>query len=92
MLNGTLMSDFKQNTGLFNSFFTSQCTPINTSSKLPVFAYETKSRLDFVGIKEVNIYLIIKNLTPNKPHGLDDISIRIIKLCSKSIAFPLSIV
>ena len=36
--NGPLISDFKQKANLFNSYFSSQCTPIDTSSKLPVFA------------------------------------------------------
>ena len=63
--NGTLISDFKQKANLFNSYFYSQCTPIDTSSKLPVFAYKTENRLDSVDIKEEDIYLIIKNLIPN---------------------------
>ena len=91
MFNGTLISNFKQKANLFNSYFSSQCTPINTSSKLPVFAYKTENRLDSVDIKEEDIYLIINNLIPNKARGWDDISIRMIKLCSKSIAFPLKL-
>ena len=47
--------------------------------------------LDSVDIKEEDIYLIIKNLIPNKAHGWDDISIRMIKLCGKSIVFPLKL-
>ena len=87
MFNGILISDFKQKVNLFNSYFSFQCTPIDTSSKLLVFAYKMENRLDSADIKEENIYLIIKNLTQNKAHGWDDISIRMIKLCSKSIAF-----
>ena len=60
MFNGTLISDFKQKANLFNSYFSSQCTPIDTSSKLPVFAYKTENRLDSVDITEEDIYLIIK--------------------------------
>ena len=87
LFNGILISDFKQKVNLFNSYFSFQCTPIDTSSKLLVFAYKMENRLDSADIKEENIYLIIKNLTQNKAHGWDDISIRMIKLCSKSIAF-----
>ena len=47
--------------------------------------------LDSVDIKEEDIYLIIKNVIPNKAHGWDDISIRVIKLCGKSIVFPLKL-
>ena len=67
-------------------YFSSQFTPINTSSKLPVFAYKTENRLD-----SIDYYLIIKKLIPNKAHGWDDIFFRMIKLCGKSIAFPLKL-
>ena len=33
-----------------------------------------------------------KNLNPNKSHGWDNISIRMIKLCGKSIVYPLNLV
>ena len=91
LFNGTLILDFKQKANLFNSYFSSQCAPIDTSSKLPVFTYKTENRLDSVDIKEADIYLIIKNLIPNKAHEWDDISIRMIKLCGESIAFPLKL-
>ena len=91
MFNGTLISDFKQKVGRFNSYFSSQNSPIDTSSKLTVFAYKTENRLDSVDIKEEDIYLVIKNLIPNKAHACDDISIRMIKLCGKSFALPLKL-
>ena len=91
MFNGTLISDFKQKANIFNSYFSSQCTLIDTSSKLPVFAYKMGNHLDFVDIKEDDIYIINKNLIPNKAHWWDDISMRMIKLCGKSIAFPLKL-
>ena len=37
------------------------------------------------------IYLISKNLNPEKVHGWDNISIRMIKLCGKAIVDPLRI-
>ena len=91
MFNGTLISDFKQKANLFNSYFSSQFTPIDTSGKLPVFAYKTENRLDSVDIKVEDVYLTIKNLISRKAHGWGDIFIRIIKLCGKSIAFPLKL-
>ena len=38
LFNGTLVSDSKEKANLFNSYFSSQCTPIDTFSKRPVFA------------------------------------------------------
>ena len=91
LFNGTLISVVKQKSGVFNLNFSSQCTPINGSSKLPVFSYKTENYLDSVDIKEKDIYLVIKNLIPNKAHGWDDISIRMIKFCGKSFTFPLKL-
>ena len=92
MFNGTLISDFKQKANFFNSYFSSQCTPINTSSKLPVFADKMENCLDSIDNKEEDIYLIIKNLISSKAPGWEDISIRMIRMiCSKSIAFPLKL-
>ena len=42
-------------------------------------------------INENDLHLIIKNLNANKAHGWDDISIRMIQLCGKSIALPLKL-
>ena len=79
LFNGALILDFKQKTIFFSSYFSSQSTWID--SKLPVFAFKMEKCFDSVGIKEEDIYLIIKNLIQNKAHGWDDISIRMIKHC-----------
>ena len=91
MFNGTLISDFKQKARRFSSYFSSQQTPINASSELPVFAYKSENHLDSADIKEEYIYLIIKNLIPNKAHGWDSIYITMIQLSGKFIAFPLKL-
>ena len=59
------------------------------SSALPNFCYKTQKRISDIEIKEDDILLIIKNLNPNKAHGWDNVSIRMIQLCGKSIAKPL---
>ena len=41
-----------------------------------------------VDIKEDDIYLTLKNPNPEKAHGWDDISIRMIQLCGKAIVEP----
>ena len=38
------------------------------------------------------IATLIKNLDPNKAHGYDMISIRMLKLCGKSICKPLDLI
>ena len=48
--------------------------------------------LDTIVFSKEDIYKIIKNLDPNKAHGHDMISIRMIKLCGISICKPLEII
>ena len=73
---------------LFNSHFASQCPPVNNSSVLPSLEYKTNGWLVAVNIKEHDIYLTLKNLNPEKAHGWDNISIRMIQLCRKVIVEP----
>ena len=63
----------------------------NNSSVLPPLEYKTNGRVAAVNIKEDDIYLILKNLNPQKAHGWDNISIRMIQLCEKVIVEPLPI-
>ena len=86
-VNGKIISSFEKKAELFNLHFASQCTPINNSSVLPPLEYKTNGRLAHVHIKEDDIYLILKNLNPEKAHGLDNISIRMIQL-GKAIVEP----
>ena len=61
--NSKLVSDFKIKSELFNSHFTSQCTPVKNTSALPKFKYRTDKRLNSFKISENDIFLIIKLLT-----------------------------
>ena len=87
----TLISDFTKKAALFNRYYSPGCTPVNTSSKLLVLPYKTIHFLDYVGIKEENLYLIIKNWNRNKTHRSAETFIRISKLCGKTIAFSLKL-
>ena len=49
-------------------------------------------KLSSSNIEDEDIYRIIKTLDINKAHGHDKLSIRILKLCDKSIVKPLSII
>ena len=92
LVNGELVSYFKQKANMFNNHFASQCTAIKNSSKLPNFSYKTEKRLTSFDIKDDDILLIIKNLNVNKAHGWDQLSIRMIKACGNSISFPLKLI
>ena len=52
----------------------------------------TDETLSSLNISDDDIFAIIKNLNPNKSHGWNNISIRMIKLCGKPIAYPLKLI
>ena len=43
-------------------------------------------------VTENDILAIIKTLDPNKAHGCNNISIKMIKICSQSLILPLKII
>ena len=55
---------------------------------MPSFAYKNNVRINSFRINHNDISLIIKNLDSNKAHGCDNISIKMIQICGKSVALP----
>ena len=90
IINDFVVSDFTAKANILNNFFTSQCSPVVNSSTLPNFCYKTQKRISSIEINEDDILLIIKNLNPNKAHGWDNVYIRMIQPCGKSIVKPLN--
>ena len=91
--NNRYVTDFKEKCQLFNSYFSEQCTLLKNISTLPnTCSKHTNNILDTIIFSKEDIYKIIKNLDPNKAHGHDMISIRMIKLCGISICKPLEII
>ena len=87
------VTDFKEKAELFNSHFATQCSLISNSSKLPQHTqYSTDNRLSCVSFSHHKITKVIQNLDPNKAHGHNNISIRILKVCGPSIYKPLEII
>ena len=87
------ITDFKEKSEIFNSFFAKQCSLINNGSTLPTFfPLITEKSLSDVDFSVDDIKNIISKLDSNKAFGDDRISIRMLKLCDKSICKLLSIV
>ena len=86
------VSNFAEKAELFNSYFASQCTPVINKSQLPTLEFKTSKRIEKITFTDDDIKLKIKNLKVDKAHGWNNISIRIIKHCGKSIAPPLSLI
>ena len=90
--NGFFITDFTEKAQLFNDYFILQCTTIDTGSELPQDTPLSSTLIgDFI-ISEEKILNIIRSLNPNKAHGWDEISIRMIKLSDASLVTPLKIV
>ena len=65
---------------------------MKNASVLPSFSYKTNTRLDSFKVTESDILLIIKSLDSTKAHGYNNLSIRMMKMCSESITLPLKII
>ena len=77
---------------MYNNYFASQCTPIKNGRKLPNFSYKTEKIITSFDINDDDELPIIKNLNVDKAHGWGQLSIRMIKTCGDSIAFPLKLI
>ena len=81
---------FQGKSGTIKLIFANQCSLINSSSRLSLtLSHKANERLSSVKITDDEILKIIAKLDPNKAHGHDQISIRMIKICSTSICKPL---
>ena len=92
LVDGEIILNFSQKAAIFSKYFASQCTPLQNSSILPMLRLRTDKSLSPLNISEGDIFAIIKNVNSNKFHKWDDLSIKMIKLYSKSIAYPLKLI
>ena len=81
LVNDIFVTDFTEKAGIFNTFFSNQCNILDNSSNVPEISYKTS-----------DLSKIIKELNPNKAHGHDNKSIRMIQICGESIIFPLKLI
>ena len=91
LVNGSFETDFIKKAGIFNVFFADQCTIFNNGSTLPDIRYKTNERKMDIFFSFSDLSKIIKNLNPNKAHGHDNISIKMIQICGDSIISPLKL-
>ena len=87
-----LEPDFKRKADHFNEFFASKCTPLKNDSVSPtLLEHESEARFSKITFTDNKILKILRVPDINKANGPDEISIRMLKLCDKSIITPLSI-
>ena len=90
--NGLFVTDLTEKAQIFNDYFILQCTTIDTGSEIPQDTPATTTLINDFVISEEKILNIIKSLNPNKAHGWDEISVRMIKLSDVSLVLPLKII
>ena len=86
------MLDFSSKAQIFNDYFILQCTTLDTGSVIPSDLPVTASQLREFVISEGKIIRIIRSLNPNKAHGWDAFSVRMIKMCDDSLIIPLKLI
>ena len=90
LIDNKFVTDIQTKANIFNKFFADQCTPLKNGSVLPKSQTAlTQSILCTLHFDEEELMKIIRNLNVHKAHGYDDISLRVIKICDKSILKPL---
>ena len=85
LVNYKFVTCFLEKANLFNDFFREQCRPIKNDSSLPNNqTLEAVTSFSDINIDTDTIIKLIRSLDPNKAHGCDGISIRMLKLCATS--------
>ena len=86
LIDDKFVTDIQTKANIFNKLFAEQCTHLRTGSVLPVNQiFLAQARLKYLDFKKAEIFKIRRGLNINKAHGCDDIFIRIIKICDKSL-------
>ena len=94
--NGLFLTDFTEKEKLFNDYFIIECKSIDTGTVIPlVIPYDTQENSTLIGdfvISEETMLNIIRSRKPNKAHGGDELSLRMIKLSDISLVTSLEII
>ena len=86
------VADTGTKANFFNKFFAEQCTLLKICSVLPSsHEFLTEERLCSLDFSNGEILKLIRSLNVDKAHGHNDVSIRMIKTCDKSLVKPLII-
>ena len=86
LINDEFISYFKSKVNYFSWFFNQQCTAISVDSSIPFSVnFPTNETVNTINFDEQLISKLIVALNPNKAHGYDGLSIRLLNIVSKSL-------
>ena len=92
LIDDKFVTDIQTKTNILNKFFIDQSQSLNNASDLPTNQiFLAQSRLVSLEFNEGELLQIIRALNINKAHGSDDIFIRMIKICDKSLLKPANV-
>ena len=92
-MNDKLLTDFKGKLNKFNGLFSPQYTPIDIGSVIPSSSvFLTNGRLSTTLFDDKDLVKIVRCLDVNKSDGHDNFSIRVMKICEKSLIKLLTII
>ena len=93
LVNNTFITNFAEKANVFNSYFADQCSILSTNSIIPpIITRKTNKSLKDILFTPSDISKIINDLNPNKAHGHDNISIKMIQMCGNTIVTPLQLI
>ena len=90
LVNGEMISNFSKKAKPFNNFFALQCMPLSNTSTLPPLTIRTAKQLSSSKINEDDI--LSESPNSNKSHGWDKLSIKMVKVCDKTLVYPLKLI
>ena len=90
--NGLFITDFTEKAQIFNNYFILQCTTVDTGSEIPQHIPAAFTLINDFAISDQKILNIIRSLDPNKAHGWDEISVRMMKLSDAALVVPLKMI
>ena len=91
--NNKFVSNFREKAALFKKIFVQQYTLIDNASEIPAtLNIKTTKTLSSIQVTRAEFAKLIEDLGPNKAHGYNMISIRILKSCGDSVLPPLQLI
>ena len=83
---------FKHKADLFNSYFATQCRPLEIESVIPPVLCRTPNSLSNITLSQEKILEVIVKLNIKKAHGIDGISTAMLKSCASEVSKPLYLI
>ena len=90
--NNKFITCCKHKAEIFNKYFSSQCTPFQINSSLPPFKKLTNNKIENFTITDNEIKLLLQNINTSKATGPDNISAKMLKMCSDPLVAPIKII